>query len=188
MNYLKVMFQENSRFGNFEYKINEVTNALHWDPTAKTPQKMGGLNFSNEENIIRWLHNGETIYDVEVPLDAEVVSVAESATPNGVFRSNKIIVKNPRKVTDEMALDFYRKSTIPESAYPKALGSVSIMNYYNTAIKIFNDKVTSDNIDFYLEEWEDFISKKDRRNCNETVRYIDEKLRNFKNNKISSKS
>lgn len=183
MKYLKVMFQENSRYKNFEYKINEITNASHWDPTAKNPQEMGGLNFSNEENIVRWLHNGDTLYDVEVPSDAEFVCVEESATPKGVFRSNKIIVKNPRKVTDEMALDFYRKSTIPETAYPKTLGGVSIMNYYKTATRILEDKVTLDNIDFFLEEWEDFISKKDRRDCNETVRYIDIKLKEIKNKK-----
>lgn len=188
MNYLKVMFQENSSYKNFKYKINEVTNAPNWNPNAKTPKEMGGLNYSNEENIIRWLHNGDTIYDVEVPEDAEVINVQESATPNGVFRSNKIIVKNPRKVTDEMALDFYRKSTIPESAYPKALGGVSIMNYYNTAIKIFNDKVTINNIDYFLDEWNDFISKKDRKDCNETVRYIDKKLKEFKNSNNQSKS
>ena len=147
----------------------------------KLPQEMGGLNFSNEENIIRWLHNGDTIYDVEVPKDAELVCVKECATPGGVFRSNKIIVKNPRKVTDEMALMFYEKSTIPSEAYPKALGGVAIMNYYNTAIKIFNDKVTNENIDYFLNEWEDFMSKKDRKNCNDTVRIIEQKLKDFKN-------
>ena len=183
MKYLKVMFQENSRYKNFEYKVNEITVAPQWNPNAKTPQEMGGLNFSNEENIVRWLHNGDTLYDVEVPSDAKVVCVEESATPKGVFRSNKIIVKNPRKVTDEMALSFYEKSTIPETAYPKTLGGVSIMNYYKTAKRILEDKVTINNIEFFLEEWEAFISKKNRRDCNKTVRYIDTKLKEIKNQK-----
>jgi len=67
----------------------------------KNTRRNGVLNFSNEENILRWLHNGDTIYDVEIPDDAELVIVKECTTPNGVFRSNKIVIKNPRKVTDE---------------------------------------------------------------------------------------
>lgn len=179
MKYLKVMFSTKSRYNDFEYKLNEINESQTWNPLAKSPEEMGGLNFSNEENIIRWIHNGDTIYDVIIPEDAEVISVKESATPYGVFRSNKIIISNPRKVTDEMALEFYEKSTIPESAYPNALGGVSIMNYYNTAVKILNDKVNKENIAYYLNEWNDFISKHERKDCNETVKYIDKMLNNY---------
>lgn len=180
MKYLKVMFSEKSRYNDFEYKVNEINVSPHWNKNALTPEEMGGLNYSNEENILRWLHNGNTIYEVEIPSDAETVSVRESATPYGVFRSNKIIIKNPKPVTDEMALEFYKKTTIPESAFPKALGSVSLMNYYNTAITIFNDKVTKENVDYYLSEWNDFMSKKERQNCNETVIEINKRLNEYK--------
>lgn len=179
MKYLKVMFSNESRYNNFQYKINEVNYALSWNPNAKTPKEMGGLNFSNEENILRYLHNGDIIYDVEIPEDADVVAVKECATPNGVFRSNKIIVRNPRKVTDEMALTFYKKSTIPEDAYPKALGGVSLMNFSKTANSIFNDKVNSNTINYFLSEWNDFMDRKERKNCNSTVIEIDKKLREF---------
>ena len=37
--------------------------------------------------------------------------------PHGVFRANKIIMKNPRKVTENMVLDFYKKSNLPEKTY-----------------------------------------------------------------------
>lgn len=177
MKYLKVMFSTKSRYNEFEYKLGEVNIAPTWNPTATTPEEMGGLNFSNEENILRWLHNGDTIYDVIVPEDAETVSVTSCATPNGVFRSNKIIIQNPRKVTDDLALYFYQKTTIPEEAFPKALGGVALMNYYQTAKTILEEKVNSENISYYLSEWDDFMSKKGRKDSNETVRYIDQELR-----------
>lgn len=182
MKYLKVMFSTKSRYSDYEYKINEINIANEWNPNAQTPKEMGGFNFSNEQNIIRWLHNGDTIYDVEIPENAEVINVISCATPNGVFRSNKIIIKNPRTINDEMALKFYEKAMIPEEAFPKALASVAVMDYYNTANKILNDKVSKENISYYLSEWEDFINKRDRKDCNETVKKIEEKLRKIYNN------
>ena len=179
MKYVKVMFFNESRYNNFQYKIGEINYAPFWNPNATTPEEMGGLNFSNEENILRYLHNGDTIYDVEIPEDAEVVSVKGCATPYGVFRSNKIIIKNPRKVTDEMALEFYKKSTIPDEAYPKALGGVSLMNFSKTANAIFNDKVNNNTIEYFLAEWNDFIDRPERKNSNDTVVEIDKKLREF---------
>lgn len=179
MTYLKVMFSHESRYNNFQYKIGEINYAPSWNPNALIPEEMGGLNFSNEENILRYLHNGDTIYDVEIPKDAEVISVKECATPYGVFRSNKIIIKKPRKVTDEMALEFYKKSTIPDEAYPKALGSVSIMNFSKTAKTIFNDKVNNNNVEYFLSEWNDFIDRPERKKCNDTVIEIEKRLIEF---------
>ena len=175
------MFSKESRYNNFHYKIDEVNLAPNWNPGAKTPEEMGGLNFSNEENILRYLHNGDTIYDVEVPDDAEVVVVKECATPGGVFRGNKIIVRNPRSLTDEMALEFYNMSTIPDTAYPKALGGVALLNFSMTAKAIFDEKVNDGNIDFFLSEWNDFMDRKSRKNCNETVIEIEKRLNDFKN-------
>lgn len=180
MKYLKVMFSDESRYNGFKYKIGKVNCAPFWNPSAKSPEEMGGLNFANEQSILRYLHNGDTIYDVDIPKDAEVVVVKHCATPNGVFRSNKIIVNNPRKVTDEIALEFYSKSTIPKEAYPKALGGVSLMNFKKTANKIFDDKVNKDTLDFFLSEWNDFMDRKERKNSNQTVIEIDKRLKEFK--------
>lgn len=165
MKYLKVMFGTNSAAdSNVKYKLNEVNVATNWNINASNPKEMGGFNFSNEENILRWLHRGNTIYDVEVPADAEIVKVIKCATPNGVFRSNKIIIKNPRKVTDKMALELYKKSNIPEIAYYKALAAVCVMGYEKTALQIFKDKVNKDNIKIVLNEWNDFIKKMKKKN------------------------
>lgn len=44
-----------------------------WNPKELDPKKMGGFNSSTESKILRWLVRGDTIYDVELPEDAEVV-------------------------------------------------------------------------------------------------------------------
>ena len=171
-------------FGNkgadYKYKIGEVNIANVWNTKAKSGKDFGGFNFSTEDKIIRWIHRGDTLYDVILPKDAEVIDIVESATPHGVFRTNKIIITNPRKVTDDIAFEFYKKSTIPKEAYPKALAAVSIMNYYKTATAILKERVNNKNIDFYLSEWNDFINRDDRKNINETVKYIEMQLNNIK--------
>lgn len=185
--YIKVMF--GNKGANYEYKIEEVNVATIWNPDAKSGREFGGFNFSTEDKILRWLHRGDTLYDVIIPEDAEVIDCIESATPHGVFRSNKIILTNPRKVTDEMALDFYKESTIPPIAYYKAMGAVSLMNYKNTVLQILRDKVNNDNIDIVLKEWNDFIKRGgdgQRINTNETVKFINECLNEIKSDLLIS--
>lgn len=176
--YVKVMF--GNKGAAFEYKIGDVNIANNWNPTASSGKEFGGFNYATEDCILRWLHRGDTIYDVVVPDDAENIRL-EGATV--VYRTNKIILTNPRKVTDEMALEFYKKSNIPEKSYYKALGAVSLMNYKNTALAIFNDKINYETIDLALEEWNDFINKGgdgNRLDSNETVELISKKLNEFK--------
>lgn len=186
--YLKVMFD--NKGANFEYKINKINVATIWNPNTKTGREFGGFNFSDEEHILRWLHRGDTLYDVILPDDAEVIDVLESATPHGVFRSNKIIVTNPRKMNDDMALEFYKKSKIPDKSYPKSLAVVSIMNYRKTALAILKDKVNKNNIDYYLAEWNDFINNggdNKRSNCNELVKEILDYLIEIKSDLLISR-
>ncbi len=176
--YVKVMF--GNKGAAFEYKIGEVNIANNWNPTASSGKEFGGFNYATEDCILRWLHRGDTIYDVVVPDDAENIRL-EGATV--IYRTNKIILTNPRKVTDDMALEFYKKSNISEKSYYKALGAVSLMNYKNTALAIFNDKINYETIDLALEEWNDFINKGgdgNRLDSNETVELISKKLNEFK--------
>ena len=178
--YVKVMF--GNKGAAFEYKIGEVNIANNWNPTASSGKEFGGFNYSTEDCILRWLHRGDTIYEVVVPDDAENIRL-EGATV--VYRTNKIILTNPRKVTDEMALEFYKKSNIPEKSYYKALAAVSVMNYKKTAYAILKDKVNKNNINEVLEEWNDFIehgNQEDRINVNDLIGIIENKLYELKNN------
>ena len=157
--YLKVMFDTTSGANSdLHYKIDEINIADKWNPNALDPGKMGGFNFSIEDKILRWLIRGDTIYDVEVPKDAEIVNCPSESAPNGVFRSDKIILHNPRIVTDDIAMNLYLKSNLPEKSYYKSLIGCAIRGYRNTCIKIIKDKVNQDNIDIVLNEIHDFIT------------------------------
>lgn len=179
--FVKVMFGTTSGAKrDFNYKLNEVNIANNWNPKANNGKDFGGFNYCSEECILRWLHRGDTIYDVEIPDDAENIKIDGATT---IFRTNKIIISNPRKVNDEMALHFYKISKIPEKSYYKALGVVSIMNYKQAAYAIIKDKINKDNIDEALEEWNDFIShggKNDRKDLNGLVKEVNDYLYKFK--------
>ncbi len=157
--YLKVMFDKKSSANSkVEYRIDEVNTALTWNPKASDPKEMGGFNFSTETKIFRWLIRGDTIYDVELPEDAKVVECESISAPHGVFRTNKIIIRNPRPVTDDMAMDFYLKSELPDFAYYKALAGCAIRGYRNTCLKLIEERVNENNIDEVLSEIDDFTS------------------------------
>ena len=177
--FIKVMF--GNKGADYEYKIGEVNIANTWNPKAERGRDFGGFNYTTEDCILRWLHRGDTLYDVEIPKDAENIKLEGATT---IYRCNKIILTNPRKVTDEMAMEFYKKSNIPEKSYYKALGAVALMNYKNTALAILRDKVNKNNIDIVLEEWNDFIQNGgdgNRINKNETIGLIDGSLNDVKN-------
>ncbi len=155
--FLKVMFGTTSGANsNVKYKLNNVTIADVWNPQAENPTDMGGFNFSTEDKILRWLVRGDTIYDVEIPEDAEIIDCPNESAPHGVFRANKIIISNPRPVTDELAMNFYLKSDLPEKSYYKSLAGCAIRGYKNTCLQIIKDKVNQSNIDLVLSEWNDF--------------------------------
>ena len=165
---------------DFEYKLGEVNMSNNWNPKADSGKEFGGFNYCDEKCILRWLHRGDTIYDVEVPKDAENIKLDGATT---IYRTNKIIVKNPRKVDDDLALHFYEISEIPEKSYYKALGAVAVMNYKKTALKILKDKVNKKNINEVLEEWNEFIDhdgKNDRKDSNETVKLVERMLLEIK--------
>lgn len=151
--YVKVMF--GNKGANYEYKVGEINIANNWNPKATSGRNFGGFNYTTENCILRWLHRGDTIYDVEVPKDAENIKIDGATT---IYRTNKIIVKNPRKVTDNMAYEFYQKANIPNESYAKALCAVVLMGYEKTANAILDDKVNAKNVEYYLEEWNDFFN------------------------------
>lgn len=181
--YVKVMF--GNKGVNYEYKIDEVNIADTWNPNATDPKDFGGFNFSTEDKILRWLVRGDTIYDVVIPEDAEIIDCPSESAPHGVFRSNKIVLTNPRPMTDELAMNFYLKSDLPEKSYFKSLAGVAIRGYRNTALKIIEDKVNEDNIDLVLSEIEDFVkpyqSSGTAENGNEVYNEVMNILNSIKN-------
>ena len=181
--YLKVMF--GVKGVDYEYKIDEVNVADKWNPTTYEPKEMGGFNFSTEDKILRWLVRGNTLYDVVIPDDADIIDCPSEAAPHGVYRSNKIILTNPRPMTDELAMEFYLKSDLPEKSYYKSLAGVAIRGYRKTSFKILEDKVNKDNIDLVIEEFEDFINpyKDSFDDRYDVLHDVIKKLDDIKNNK-----
>ena len=151
--YFKVMFGNASGAkSSLKYQINKINVADTWNPNSNNSKEMGGFNFSREDKILRWLVRGDTLYDVEIPDDAEVINVPSDSAPNGVFRTNKIIIRNPRIMTDELAMNFYLKSNLPEKSYYKSLAGLAIRGYRDTCIKLIEDKVNKNNIKLVLSE------------------------------------
>ena len=104
--FVKVMYKDTSGAqSDFVYKINEVNISGNWNPKSKSSKDFGGFNYCDEKCILRWIHQGDTIYDVEVPKGAENIKL-DGATI--IYRTNKIIVKNPRKTDDDLACIFIK--------------------------------------------------------------------------------
>lgn len=158
--YVKVMFGDLSGNKNgFKYIVDEINVSEEWNPNGTNAKEIGGFNFSTEDKIIRWLVRGDTIYDVVIPEDAEVIELKEGDIPPGIFRSNKIILTNPRTISDDVAMELYEKSDLPENIYFKAFAGCAARGYLNTAKKIVRDKINKDNIDQALLEFNEFVSR-----------------------------
>ena len=142
--FVRVMDGLKSNAGGFNYKIDEVNITDNWNPNSTEPDKMGGFIFGTEDKILRWLHRGDTIYDVIVPEDADVILCDEE---KGIYRTNKIIVTNPRTITDEMVLDLYKKTTLSDSVLADCLVTMLWKNRKEISKYIIKDRVNLDNID-----------------------------------------
>ena len=134
MKFVRLMDGNISNESGLETKIDEVIIARDWNPTATERDEITGINFSTDESILRWIRSGDTLYYVILPDDAEVKKVPGTFTPDGLFRANKLILTNPVKLTQDVILDLYNKSKLPE--------------------RINIDNI--DNIDKYIEDYIEF--------------------------------
>lgn len=155
--YVRVMDGLKSNAGGFEYKIDEVNIADNWNPSTLNPEEMGGFNFGTEDKILRWLHRGDTIYDVIIPEDAEVILCDEE---KGIYRSNKIIVTNPQPVTDETVLNLYKINTLSNKIIAQCLLTLIWKNRLEISKYIVKDRVNLENIDEILTEFTNYAGEK----------------------------
>ena len=154
--YVIVMDGLKSNAGGFEYKLDEINIAKVWNPNTFNPKEMGGFNFSTADKILRWLHRGDTIYDVTIPDGAEVILCDED---KGVYRANKIIVSNPRKITDEMVIEFYKINTLPSKVIYQCLVTLLYKNRINISKYIIHDYINKENIKEAITEFQNYVSK-----------------------------
>ena len=161
MKYVRVADGAKSNAGGFDYKIDEINETNHWNPSADNPKEMGGFNFCQEDKLLRWLHRGDTLYDVIIPEGAELIEINHKNCPNGLFRSNKIVLTNPRKVTHEMVLDLYKKSNLPEKTYYQCFVTLLFRGYKDVVEYMVHDMVHKDNVNRAIDEFKDYIAKDD---------------------------
>ena len=128
------------------------------------PEKMGGFNFGTEDKILRWLHRGDTIYDVIIPEDAEVVLCDAE---KGIWRANKIIVTNPQIITDEMVIDLYKKTTLSNKIIAQCLQTLLWKNRIEVSKYIVNDRVNKENVDEFINEFKNYTKKSEKFNYDE---------------------
>ncbi len=158
MKYLKWAFKNNvGHRDNQKFEIGKVITCDTWDPNNSDWDKRGGFNFTNEECALRWMSRGDTLYEVELPKDAEVIEVRNDKTPGGIIVANKIILKKPIPISSDLLFDFYKKSKLPLSTYFECIGILSSRGYDDIAMEIIKDKVTMDNIDFALDKFNNAI-------------------------------
>lgn len=161
--YVKVMNGTKSHANGFEYKIDEVNIANTWNPHADNPKDFGGFNFLTEDKILRYLHRGNTIYDVIIPDNTEIIEVESKNAPHGIFRSNKIIITNPRNLTEDLEIELYKKSTLPERTYYQCIVTSLYKKHKEVAKYIIKDRINKNNVDDAIKEFEKFIVNKDNK-------------------------
>lgn len=182
--YVRVMFGIISSANGYKFKENEVNIAEYWNPNEIESDKMGGFNFSLEEKVLRYLVRGDTLCDVILPNDAEVIECPSISCPYGIFRSNKIIISNIRPMTDELAYYFYKKADLPEKSFYKSMAGCAVRGYKNTTMQIIKDKVNKNNIDLVISEFEDFVKPGyywDKKGNEELVNEVYKLLEDIKN-------
>ena len=156
MKFVRVMDGLKSNAGGFDYKLDDINISEKWDTTTLNPGKMGGFNFGTEDKILRWLHRGDTIYDVIVPDDAEVILCDEE---KGIYRSNKIIVTNPRPITDELVIELYKKTTLSDKVIAQCLVTLLWKKRKEISKYIINDRVNKNNIDEIIKEFTSYAGE-----------------------------
>lgn len=156
MKFVRVMDGLKSNAGCFNYKLDEINISEKWDTSTLDPEKMGGFNFGTEDKILRWLHRGDTIYDVIIPKDAEIILCDKE---KGIYRSNKIIVTNPRTITDELVLELYKKTTLSDKIIAQCLVTLLWKKRKEISKFIINDRVNKNNIDTILNEFTAYAGK-----------------------------
>ncbi len=155
MKFMRVIDGVVSNASGFTYKINEIMIADNWNPQARKPQEMGGFNFSTEDKILRAIHRGDTIYDVVIPKGAEVIKVNSE---KGIYRTNMIIVKNPRPITEDLLLKLFKKSTLKNKILYECLVTLLRKNHKDLVKKIIISKINKRNINAAIKVFEKYAA------------------------------
>lgn len=88
-----------------------------------------------------------------------------------------LTIQHPRTVIDDIAMELYLKSDLPEKSYYKTMVGCAVRGYMNTALKIFEDKVNKENVRLVTLKFEDFCKEGTEKQFDENTRFIYGKLK-----------
>ncbi len=180
MKYYKWVFKDNiAHRENQKFEVGKVITCDTWNPDDDDLYTRGGFYFTNEECALRWMSRGDTLYEVEIPSDGEIHEVQSDKTPGGKLIANKIILKNPIPISNELLVDFYKKSKLPLTTYFETVGLLSSRGYYDLALQIIKDKTNMDNIDLALNEFNNSLKPwfEVDRDCYNKVKKVLEEIK-----------
>ena len=74
---------------------------------------------------------------------------------------------NPRRITDEMVIELYKKTTLSNKVIAQCLKILLWKNRLNISKYIINDRVNKDNVDEFIKEFENYAKKSEKFNYDE---------------------
>lgn len=167
------------------FPIDEVVVAdKKVDLKAEDKTKLGGFFISTYDYMFRWLIRGDTLCEVIIPDDSKIYKTISS---NGIYLADKIILTNPVKVDDNLAMDLYLKSNLKEESYYMAMVACAICGYMNTALKVLKDIVNKDNVDKVIAIVSDYCKRREDESyiedtqAIEGIKVLNKKLEDIKN-------
>ena len=142
-NLYKVLHDNISFAGSipFVYRVGKVTESENFDIAKEGFDKINGFCFSDETNMLRFILRGNTIYDVVIPDDAKVYKYTTPNVNTPCYITNKLILENPRKITDRICTELYKKSNLPRTSYFQILPYLLHNDFKETAQIIMDEKV-----------------------------------------------
>lgn len=176
----KKEYQDGRRFPMNE--IVECDNKINLEATDIN--QMGGFCLSTDECIFRWLVRGDTLCEVIIP---ENEKIYKTASENGIYLAEKIVLKNPQKMNDDLAMKLYLNSKLPTESYFRAMTACAICGYMNTAFRVCEDKVNQENREKAILEFEGFCQRRTKEKMMEddlakqNVDKLYKRLKNIKN-------
>lgn len=166
------------------FPLNEVVVAdKKVNLNAQKREDIGGFYISSPEYIFRWIIRGDTLCEVTIPEDTKIY---KTTSDNGIYVSDKIVLSNPIKLNDDLVMELYKASKLPEISYFKAMTACAICGYMNTALKVCEEKVNKNNVEIAISELEDFCTRRkdekfiDNDTSREALQILMNKLKEIK--------
>ena len=94
---------------------------------------------------------------------------SKGISPNGCY--NKIIVSNPKKITDDLVMDLYKKTTLSNKILADCLVTLIWKDRIKISKYIINDRVNKNNVDEFYTEFMNYSSKNNFENDELKAKY-----------------